>query len=387
MRCLQVPAIGRAEVVERPTPTPGAGEVLIEVLSCGLCGTDRHIIRGEYPSRLPLVLGHEFGGRIRSVSAGSDWRVGQLVSVDPNIACGACADCQAGRVALCPDRSALGVDVDGGLSEYAIVPVSQLYAIDDVPPHHLAFVEPVACCLRGMDLAGLSGGEHVAVLGGGVIGQLVVQLAALAGAARVTLVTRQEGRRRLAEQLGATDSCDPQDADARLGRAFDVVFECAGVLGTFTQSQRLARRGGSIILLGIPPQGATVPVSPFDLVVDELRIQGSFLNPLTQGRAADVISSGVLKLDPLISRVVGLDDVPALLSQEPGHGDVKYVVDPPDRPAAAGPALHVMHVSEGQPKTCSPDGNFPISPMSGLGPHTRLGCIDLSHPKRTQGWP
>ena len=328
MRSLELSAYGATAVVERPDPVAGPDEVVVEILACGLCGTDRHIFRGEYPARLPLVMGHEFGGRIVQ-SRAEGWSVGDVVSVDPNVSCGGCPDCLAGRVALCPDRFAFGVDVDGGLGQHLAVPATQLARMaPDVPAHRLAFVEPLACCLRGLDLGALQGGEAVAVLGGGVIGQLTVQLAARAGAARVTLVTRQPQRRTLALGLGATDACTPEEADARLGRTFDVVFECAGVLDTFDQAQRLARRGGSVILLGIPPQEARTPISPFTLVYDELRIQGSFLNPLTQSRAADLVSSGAVDVDPLISRLIGLDEVPAALAEEPRVGEVKVVVDP-----------------------------------------------------------
>ncbi len=327
MRALQLSAVGHLEFVERPLPEAAAGEVLVDVLACGLCGTDRHIVRGEYPSRMPRVLGHEFGGRVRWSAPESPWEPGDLVSVDPNISCGECADCRAGRVALCPDRYALGVDIDGGLSEVVVVPETQLHRISDVDPLHLAFVEPLACCLRGLDLAELNGGESVAVVGGGVIGQLTVQLAARAGASRITLVTRQAAKRELAERLGATDSCTPDEADG-LMRTFDVVFECAGVTETVTQAMSLARRGGSVILLGIPPEGQTIPVSPFALVIDELRVQGSFLNPLTQARAADLVGSGALDLDPLISRVLSLGEVEDALVNAPSGGDIKYVVRP-----------------------------------------------------------
>lgn len=320
--------MGTTAVADRPDPQAAPGEVVVEVLACGLCGTDRHILRGEYPARLPLVLGHEFGGRIVE-SRADGWSVGDLVSVDPNVSCGTCDDCCAGRVALCPQRYAFGVDVDGGLAERCAVPAGQLAAMAaDTPAHRLAFVEPLACCLRGRDLAGLTGGESVAVLGGGVIGQLMVQLAAAAGAQRITLVTRQRQRRELALGLGATDACTPNEADAHLTRTFDVVFECAGVLATFDQAQRLARRGGSVILLGIPPEQAEITVRPFALVCDELRIQGSFLNPLTQGRAADLISNGLIDVDQLTSRVIGLDEVGDELAGEPRSGAVKVVVDP-----------------------------------------------------------
>ena len=321
-------SVESARVVERPELESSSEAVVVDVLSCGLCGTDRHIYRGEYPSRLPLVPGHEFGGRIVAAPEGGSWSIGDIVSVDPNISCGTCTDCRAGRPALCPDRFALGVDIDGGLSQQVLVPVQQLHRMrDDVDPLHLSFVEPLACCLRGMDLAALEGGESVAVVGGGVIGQLVVQLAARAGAARVTLVTRQEARRRLAEQFGATDSAAPAAAGA-LAQSFDVVFECAGAISAFEQSQSLARRGGSVILLGIPAQDAAATVRPYDLVFNELRIQGSFLNPLTQERAAALVGERQLDLDPLISRVLGLEEVAPVLAAEPGYGDIKYVVDP-----------------------------------------------------------
>lgn len=334
MRCVEVQGVGLAAVAERADPERRPGWALVDVLACGLCGTDRHILRGEYPSRMPLVLGHEFGGRVREADPDSRWHAGDLVSVDPNISCGVCSHCTAGRVALCPERYALGVDIDGGLSEVVAVPESQLYAASGINPLHLAFVEPLACCLRGMDLSSLRGGESVAVIGGGVMGQLVVQLAALAGASRITLITRQESRRELAETLGATDTCSPDEADRDLSRTYDVVFECAGVLETVAQSLRLARRGGSVILLGIPPEGATLPISPFDLVVDELRVQGSFLNPLTQERAVAIVREGSLDLDALISRRLTLDEVGDVLASQPGAGDIKYVVEPAARPLA-----------------------------------------------------
>ncbi|MFM8896601.1 MAG: alcohol dehydrogenase catalytic domain-containing protein [Actinomycetales bacterium] len=328
MRSLRLTAFGSLEVHVQDDPVPSPGEVVLQVLACGLCGTDRHILAGEYPAHLPLVLGHEFGGRVIASQA-SNFEIGDLVSVDPNISCGDCADCRAGRVALCPSRIAYGVDIDGGLAERVAVRASQLTAMTGtVPAHALAFVEPLACCLRGLDLADISGGERVAVLGGGVMGQLMVQLAATAGAGEITMVTRQAARRDLACSLGASHAVTPEVADTQLGRSFDLVFECAGVIDTFQQSQVLARRGGSIILLGIPPAEAEAAVRPFSLVYDELRIQGSFLNPLTQGRAAELICSRSIDVDPLASRVVGLADAVQVLASPPRPGEVKVIVDP-----------------------------------------------------------
>lgn len=329
MKAVVLNKVNDLEIVDIPTPQPGDGEVLIRVLACGICGTDRHIYKGEYPSAKPVVLGHEFGGRIAAIGSGvSDFTIGDLVSIDPNIVCGECEDCRAKRTAFCPELTALGVNINGGLAEYALVPKSQVYKVpQDLNPNHLAFIEPLACTIRGFDLANLQGGEKVAVLGGGVIGLLAVKLAKLAGAKEIVLITRQEARRKTALQIGATRAIDPNADDVtQLVKGMDATFECAGTAITFKQAQQITRRGGSIIVLGLTAAGIEVPISPFDLVVNEHKIQGSYLNPHTQGRAAELVASGKLQLELLISKVLPLNEVPALLNSDPGQGDIKYIV-------------------------------------------------------------
>ncbi len=330
MKAANLSAIDNIAVVQRPMPQVEVGMSVISVLACGICGTDRHIYKGEFPSTKPVILGHEFGGVVEIPAIGSKFSKGDLVSVDPNIVCGVCLDCEAGRTAFCPSLTALGVNIDGGLAEYALVPDTQIYKMSDrLDPLHLAFIEPTACSVRGLDIADLKGGEKVAILGGGAMGQIVVQLAKLAGASKTTMITRQRARRELAVQLGATDSVDAtmNDYAAQMDK-YDVVFECAGALETFNNAQLIARRGGSIVVLGLPPEYACVDFNPFKFVINELRIQGSFLNPLTQRRAADLVESGKLKLDLLISKVLSLDEVPAMLNQPPKDGDIKYIVVP-----------------------------------------------------------
>jgi len=330
MKAVVLTAIDQIVYQQQPKPNVTPGKSLVRVLACGICGTDRHIYRGEYPSVKPVILGHEFGGVIETPAEGSKFSKGDLVSIDPNIVCGVCIDCAAGRTAFCPTLTALGVDIDGGLAEFVLVPDTQIYKVSDsLNPLHLAFIEPTACCIRGMDIADLKGREKVAVLGGGVMGQIVVQLAKLANASQITMVTRQQTRRDLAVTLGATDSVDPGEKDyaQKMGK-YDVVFECAGAVETFNASQVIARRGGVIVVLGLTPEKTNVEFNPFHLVIKELRIQGSFLNPLTQRRAADLIDTGKLNLDPLISKVLSLDEVPSILNQSPADGDIKYIVKP-----------------------------------------------------------
>jgi L-iditol 2-dehydrogenase len=175
------------------------------------------------------------------------------------------------------------------------------------------------------------------VLGGGVIGLLTVQLARLAGATTILLSTRQASRRALAEELGATATVDPtaEDViDAISGPAglmpggADVVLECAGVRETVEQSMRLARAGGTVVIVGVTPQGMKAEFEPFDLLFRELKVLGSFLNPYTHRRAAELIASGAIEIDRLISRQVPLEDAAAVVANPPAPGEVKVLVVP-----------------------------------------------------------
>ncbi len=330
MKAVVLSAIDKLAITEVEKPKASVGKSVIKILACGICGTDRHIYKGEYPSGKPVILGHEFGGVIEEVGPGSKFKVGQVVSIDPNIVCGTCVDCLAGRTAFCPDLTALGVNINGGLAEYVLTPDTQIYpVVDGLNPLHLAFIEPLACSIRGLDLAELKGGEKVAILGGGVIGLLVVQLAKLAGASEIVLITRQKFRRDVAMQIGATRTVDPKSEDvAKVVKNMDVTFECAGAVETFKQSEAITRRGGSVIVLGLTAADTNLEINPFNIVVNELRIQGSFLNPLTQARSAELVGSGKLNLDILISKVLDLDGVKAILDAPPAEGDIKYIVCP-----------------------------------------------------------
>jgi L-iditol 2-dehydrogenase len=338
MKAARLEAIGRLTVRDVADPTAQAGELVVQIAACGVCGTDRHIFHGEYPAALPMTPGHEFAGIVTAVGPDCATPIGTRVTVDPNISCGHCLECRRGEPCLCPRRVALGVDLDGGLAEFAVVPEHQAYPLpEDMPLTWGAMCEPLACCLHALDLAALRPGMRVAIFGGGVIGQLMVQLSVLNGAVSVALVTRQPERRALAERMGATAAIDPRlgDASAALVGAggiapggVDVAFECAGVVETFEQSMAAARRGGTVVVIGVAPQEAVSSVRPFDLFARELRILGSFLNPLTHGRAVELAASGRLDLASLITSERPLDQAPALLGAAPGQGQVKEMIIP-----------------------------------------------------------
>ena len=322
-----------------PWPKVGRRGALLKIGACGVCGTDRHLFHGEFPSTPPVTLGHEFGGIIEATGTTvTGFSVGDRVTGDPNIACGRCPQCTAGRVNLCRNLQAIGIHRDGGFADYVLVPQKQAFLLPaGLDPMHGAFCEPLACCLHGIDIAGIKAGASVIVLGGGVIGLLTVQLAKLAGATTVILSTRQASRRRLAEDLGATASVDPTAADiidqiagpdGLVPGGVDVVIECAGVAETVQQSFRLAKAGGTVVILGVMPQGAKVEIEPFDILFRELRVLGSFINPFVHRRAADLVASGAIEIDKLISRKVSLDEAARVVSHPPAPGEVKVLVVP-----------------------------------------------------------
>jgi len=163
---------------------------------------------------------------------------------------------------------------------------------------------------------------------------LVVQLARLAGATTVVLSTRQASRRKLAEEIGATATHDAGtgaglvEPGGLLPGGADVVIECAGVAETVRHAPKLARNGGTVVILGVLPQGEEVAFEPFDLLFREVKILTSFLNPFTHGRAAALIASGAITVDPLVSRRIGLDELPDAVANPPRPGEVKVLVMP-----------------------------------------------------------
>lgn len=339
MKALYLQKIGSLSLTDAEKPLPRADELLVRIEACGICGTDRHLYKGEFPSRPPVTIGHEFAGIIEAVgSQVTDFSPGMRVTGDPNIFCGRCPECHGGRVHLCRNLTAIGIHRNGGFAQYVALPEKQAVELPlTLDPLWGAFCEPLACCLHGVDLAGIKPGSSAIVIGGGVIGMLVVQLARLAGAAKVILVTRNAAKRKLAESLGATATLDPAPGDviARVKAAggllpggADVVFECAGLKETVEQAPHLVAPGGAALIMGVLPKGERVEIEPFDLLLHEVRILTSLINPFTHRRAAELIASGTIAVEPLISRTIGLDEAIDVISHPAPNGEIRALVLP-----------------------------------------------------------
>ena len=340
MKALFLEDVGKLALRDIERPVPKADELLIRIDACGICGTDRHLFLGEFPSKPPVTPGHEFVGVIEAVGRDvTDFEPGMRVTGDPNIACGHCAECQRGRVNLCANLQAIGIHRNGGFADYAVLPHKQAHLLpSSLNPLHGAFCEPLACCLHGVDLAKLKAGSSAIIIGGGVIGLLVVQLARLAGATDVVLITRNVEKRQLSEKLGATATLDPSSggdvveqvtgSSGLLPGGADVVFECAGLRQTVEEAPFLARRGGMAIILGVLPQGEKAEIEPFDLLFREVALVTSFLNPFTHRRAAELIASGMIVVKPLISRTIGLEEAAGVISNPAIAGEIRTLVVP-----------------------------------------------------------
>ncbi len=323
------------EVRECPVPQAGPGEVVIKNMACGVCGTDVHIYHGEPGSAdvtPPVVLGHEYAGEIVEVGQGvTALSVGDHVTVDPNIYCGACEYCRNGKKQLCESMEAIGVTRDGGFAQYSVVPAAQAFRLaPELPYEWGAMAEPVACCLHGIDLAGIRPGDTVCVIGGGAIGLIMLQLAKLSGAARLILSEPNEKRRQAALQLGADAAIDPTDPLERksMEGAAHVVIECVGNTPAVQSAFDFAKKGATVVLFSVPKVDATFPLPLFDVYKKELTIKGSFVNPDTHERAVQLLNAGKLSFDPIVTHRFPLDKMAEDIAEQMGSASIKVVVCP-----------------------------------------------------------
>ena len=330
---------GSFEVRQSPELHPGPGEVVIKNMVCGVCGTDVHIFHGEPGSadvNPPVVLGHEYSGEVVEVGEGvTALKPGDHVTVDPNIYCGECVYCRNGKKQLCETMQAVGVTRDGGFGEYSLVPAAQAFKLGDSVPYEAgAMAEPVACCLHGIDLAGIKAGDRVCIVGGGAIGLIMLQLAKLSGASSLVLSEPNEKRRQVALSLGADAAIDPTAPDARsayeaaLGDGADVVIECVGNNAAVKSAFQLAKKGATIVLFSVPKVEATFDLPLFDVYKKELTIKGSFVNPDTHERAVRLINSGKLDFTSIITHRFNLDQLPEAIAMQMSSESIKVVVCP-----------------------------------------------------------
>lgn len=326
-------------VEEAPKPQVGPSDVLIRVKACGVCGTDVHIYEGDQGAAdvtPPTILGHEFSGIVEEVGCEVDaYRPGDRVCVDPNCYCGACDPCRKGMAHYCEHMIGYGTTVNGGFAEYCAVNVRQVYRLgENTSFEQGAMTEPVACCLHGIDMCEIRPGHRVAVIGGGMIGLLMLQLSRLAGAARVALLEPVESKREVARSLGADVCIDPLHGDVKAALraegmdAPDVVIECVGRPSTIAQAIDIAGNKAVVMMFGLTKPDETVAIKPFEIFRKELVLKASYINPYTQKRALDLIDSGRLDVSSMVYEVCGLEKLAEVLASPELRSKGKYIVSP-----------------------------------------------------------
>ncbi|MEV3949958.1 alcohol dehydrogenase catalytic domain-containing protein, partial [Streptomyces halstedii] len=245
MRAAIVEAPGKVSVTTVPDPTPGPRDVVVSVASCGLCGTDLHILQGEFAPTLPIVPGHEFAGEI--VGTGRDvteLAVGDRVAVDPSLHCHECRYCRVGRGNLCERWAAIGVTVPGGAAEYAVAPVANCVKLPDhIDVKDAALVEPLSCAVRGYDVLSGTLGAEVLIYGSGTMGLMMLELAKRTGAASVDVLDVNPDRLGTAGLLGCSRSAAGAEELEQPG-GWDVVIDATGNAGAIQDGLGRVAKGG-----------------------------------------------------------------------------------------------------------------------------------------------
>lgn len=326
-------------VEESPMPEVGEKDVLIEVKACGVCGTDVHIYEGDKGAAdvtPPTILGHEFSGVIAAVgNQVTKYKAGDRVCIDPNCYCGSCDYCRNGLAHYCTDMIGYGTTVNGGFAQFCSVNERQVYLLgENTSFEQGAMAEPAACCLHGIDMCEIRPGSSVVVIGGGMIGLLMLQLARLAGASRIALVEPVESKRQVALKLGADLVIDPVNEDTKNklkenGMTWvNTVIECVGKPATISQAIDIVGNTGVVMMFGLTKPDETISVKPFEVFQKEIVLKASYINPYTQKRALELIDSGRLDVSSMICDVCGLEELKGILSDPAVRARGKFIISP-----------------------------------------------------------
>ncbi|HEX3713097.1 MAG TPA: zinc-dependent alcohol dehydrogenase family protein [Trebonia sp.] len=330
MRAIVLDRPGSFRVAEVPDPAPGPGQIVVKVDACGVCGTDIHIMDGEFPpTPYPITPGHEFAGTVAAVGrdVAVDLPVGAKVAVDPSLYCGYCRRCRAGRDNLCENWAAIGDTVNGAFAEYVAVPAVNAHRLPDGLDGQLgAMVEPLACAVHGLRRLGPLFGDSVVLAGAGTMGLLLLQLLVHSGAGPVTVLDRVPERLEVARKLGAARTA------AGLGELADDRFEIAvdatGVPAVVDGVAGLLDRGGRLLVFGVTPAEATMSLSPFRVYNDEITVTGSMAILRSFAPAVELISNGAVDPRPLLSAPLPLDEFGAALGRVRAGQGIKWHIRP-----------------------------------------------------------
>ena len=343
MKALVLSAYNQLDLTDLPVPTPAADELLIRIRACGICGSDVHGMDGSTGRRLPpIVMGHEAAGVVEAV--GSDvpgFRRGDRLTFDSTVSCGLCFFCERGAINLCDNREVVGVSTPqfrrmGAFAEYVAVPARICYHLPETMPFtHAALIEAVSVAVHGVSLTPIAKGDTVVVVGAGMIGLLTLQAALNAGASVVIVLDVDETRLIMAREMGVTYTLNSRDTDVieqihalTHGRGADAALECVGATIPIKLAIDAVRKGATVTLIGNVSPTIELPLQ--SAVSRQIRLQGSCASSGEYRECIRLMSSGKIKVEPLISAVAplaqGADWFRRLHAREPGL--LKVVLEP-----------------------------------------------------------
>jgi L-iditol 2-dehydrogenase len=322
MKALLLSQYRHLELTDLPVPEPRPDEVLIRVAACGICGSDVHGYDGSSGRRIPpIVMGHEAAGTIAVMGKGvSGLSEGDRVTFDSTVYCGECPPCLRGDVNLCDRRQVLGVSCSdyrraGAFAEFVVVPARIVHKLpENFAFEEAALLEAVAVALHAVSLVPVAPGSTALVVGAGTIGLLLQQALRVAGCSRVFVADVDPTRLKLSRELGATSTLpagidlDQQILQLTNGDGVDIAVEAVGKTETVNTAINSVRKSGSVILVGNISPEVALPLQK--VVTRQIRLQGSCASAGEYPRAIELLSSGAIRVKPLITAVAPLDEGP-----------------------------------------------------------------------------
>jgi L-iditol 2-dehydrogenase len=338
----------RFEIQEIPVPVPGPNEVLARVRAVSICGTDAHLVRGDYPGfwppSFPFIPGHEWAGEIVALGPGAElygWAIGERVAGTSHDACGVCQKCVEGRYNLCENYGKAGLhkqyghNAQGADATYVVQGVKTIFRLPDgLSFDEGALIDPASIALHVANRGGVRPGDNVAITGAGAIGLLAGDAALIRGAARVLVVERVPGRLAKAAALGF-ETVDPSAGDPVAavrertgGLGVDVVLECAGAPVTLAWALGMLRRGGRCAAVGIPTTGVEIAMQR--LVLDELELVGCRASAGEMRHVIPLVEQRRMRVRDLMTHHFPLAAYREALAtfNDPTSGAIKIIIEP-----------------------------------------------------------
>jgi len=330
MRAAVLARKGEIVMEERPVPMPAPDEVLIQVASVGVCGSDVHYYRegriGDFVVNAPLVLGHEVSGRIVAVGASvSQDRIGQRVAIEPQRPCRVCAQCSAGRYNLCPKMEFYATPpVDGAFCEYVTIQYPFAHVVpDSVSDDEAALLEPLSVGIWASRKAEIVPGSRVLIAGAGPIGVITAQAARAFGATEIIVSDPVAERREMARRFGATLAIDPTaESPADLG--VDAFIDCSGAPPAVKSGIGAVRGAGIVVLVGTGADEIALPIPT--IMNRELKVTGVFRYTDTWRVGAQLVANKVVNLSALVTGHYSLDATAEALDADLTPGSLKTMV-------------------------------------------------------------